>query len=224
MIFWRLSAYVVLLAAMLGALVVSEVQWPGSLRLHVETPFAPTHGTSEYSAVEWLQLLMLAVIAALASICVRLQAQHRALAYLMLSLAVIAAIRELDFFLDSYLIDNSWQVLVALLLVGVAVYQYRHWKPLLVAWRRAAPSVGIALMLAGLAVLLVFAALFGHERFWQSLLGEHYRRVVKLAAEEVTELLGYWLWLVGQFEYLLQCLRQYRLAQSGDRRRHERRR
>ena len=52
-------------------------------------------------------------------------------------------------------------------------------------------------MMAGLIVLLIFSNLFGHEPFWQSVAGDGYSRVIKIAAEELVELLGYWLWLCG---------------------------
>jgi len=37
-----------------------------------------------------------------------------------------------------------------------------------------------------------------------SVLGDDYRRIVKLAAEEYIELIGYFFWMIGTIEYAFQ--------------------
>ncbi len=220
----RMAAYATVLAVIMLILIYGQIGGSEGLRLLVASDMAPTLGTSEFSAVEWLQVAMLALIIGLGWRCSRLLRQHRVLAYLMMSVAAVALIRELDLFLDYYLVDHAWQVIVALMLVGVFVYQYRNRRALGLAYQRAMPSPGIAMMLAGIVVLLVFANLFGHEPFWQSLAGDGYRRVIKIAAEELVELLGYWLWLAGQLEFTLDCRAQHALSSSGERRKRNERR
>jgi hypothetical protein len=38
-----------------------------------------------------------------------------------------------------------------------------------------------------------------------AILGDHYRRVVKLSVEEFMELAAYYLWLIGTIEYTYQA-------------------
>ena len=54
-------------------------------------------------------------------------------------------------------------------------------------------------------ILFAFVRLVGHEPLWQAILGEDYRRIVKLAVEEFIELIGYLLWLIGTIEYTYQA-------------------
>jgi hypothetical protein len=114
-------------------------------------------------------------------------------------------IRELDFFLDRYLLDNLWQVLVGVAAAFVIVYTYRARKRLKIAWARIWPSPGLALLFAGAVILFSFVRLVGHEPLWMSLLGDDYHRVAKLAVEEFIELMGYFLWLIGTIEYTYQA-------------------
>ena len=73
-----------------------------------------------------------------------------------------------------------------------------------IALGRLWPSPGLALMFAGSVILFAFVGLVGHEPLWQAILGDDYRRIVKLAVEEFIELIGYLLWLIGAIEYTYQ--------------------
>ncbi len=221
----RLAAYVLGLAAVMAGLVAIERFTETGLRLLVPSPLARTLGTSEYSPVEWLQVVALVAIAAMAWYCTTLQRGQRTLAWMMVAVATAAACRELDLFLDGYLFDHAWQLLVAVIAVAAIVHAMRHRNALIAGWRRALPEPGLVLMVFGAGLLIVFANVIGNEGLWQSLLGDGYQRIAKIAAEELAELAGYWLWLVGQIEYTLACRRQQRLAgESRERRRRERRR
>lgn len=221
----RLVAYVVGLAAVMVGLVAIERYTEPGLRLLVASPFAQTLGTSEYSIVEWLQVVVLVVIVALAWHCTTLHRAQRTLAWLMVAFAAAAACRELDLFLDGYGFDHAWQLVVAMIAVAAIVHAMRNRAALVAAWRRALLEPGLVLIVLGVGLLVVFANVIGNEGLWQSLLGESYRRVAKIAAEELAELAGYWLWLVGQIEYTLVCRRQKRLAgESRERRRRRDRR
>ena len=59
-----------------------------------------------------------------------------------------------------------------------------------------------------------------------SILGDDYRRVIKLAVEEFIELIGYFLWMIGTIEYAFQA-RALAMAEpepAARRRRNKRRR
>lgn len=223
---WRLLAYVLGLAAVMTGLVAIERFTETGLRLLAPSPLARTLGTSEYSPVEWLQVIVLVTIAALAWYCATMRRKQRTLALMMVAVAAAAACRELDLFLDGYLFDHAWQLVVAMIAVAAIVHAMRHRSALVAQWRRALREPGLVLMVLGVALLAVFANVVGNEGLWQSLLGDGYRRVAKIAAEEFAELAGYWLWLVGQVEYTFACRHQQRLAgeERRERRRKERRR
>ena len=111
-------------------------------------------------------------------------------------------IRELDYFLDFFLMDNLWQVLCALLLSVAGVYYARNHYRFAQGWRRSWPSAGLALVIGGLILLLPFAQLVGHEAMWKAIMGEQYLRVVKVASEEFIELGAYAIITMGTIEFL----------------------
>ena len=74
-----------------------------------------------------------------------------------------------------------------------------------IALGRIWPSPGLTLLFAGAVILFAFVRLVGHEPLWMSILGDDYRRIIKLAVEEFIELMGYFLWMIGTIEYALQA-------------------
>ena len=221
----RLLIYIGALAGVMVGLAAIERYTEDGLRLLVSSPIARTLGTSEYSVVEWLQVLALVVIAALSWRAMRLSRTQRPLAAMGMAVAAAAFCRELDFFFDAYLFDHAWQVLVAIIAVVAIVFAVRHRRALTASWVRAVQQPPMVLMVLGVSLLLVFAPVLGSEGLWQSLMGGDYVRVAKIAAEELAELAGYWLWLIGQIEFTLSCRRQHAMdAPERERRRGERRR
>ena len=58
-----------------------------------------------------------------------------------------------------------------------------------------------------------------------TILGDDYRRIIKLALEEFIELIGYFLWMIGTIEYALQARAvAYREPQPAAQRRRQKRR
>ena len=140
-------------------------------------------------------------------------------------MALAFLIRELDYFLDRYVIDNLWQVFIAIIAALLIVYTYRHKRRLRIALARIWPSPGLTLLFSGAVVLFAFVQFVGHEPLWQSILGEHYLRVTKLAIEEFIELIGYFLWMIGTVDYAFQARAiAYRSPLPAARRRREKRR
>lgn len=195
-------AGVVLLTWMLTQI---EISFPGSLKLHVLVGSGNGHATSEYSPVEIIQLLILGVCGALMGwVAVNCPSQ-RPLAFGFGGLALVFLIRELDFFLDRYVIENLWPILIAVALAFLIVYTYRHRRRFAVALGRIWPSPGLALLFAGATILFAFVHLVGNELLWQSILGDAYKPIVATAVEEFVELIGYMLWLIGTIEYVYQA-------------------
>ena len=182
-----------------------EISFPGSLKLHVMASPFDQIGTSEFSPIEIIQPIIIAVCGLLMLWVAEYCPSQRPIAIPFGGMALAFMIRELDYFFDRYLIDNLWQVLIGFAAAFVIVYTYRARKRLKIAWARIWPSPGIALLFAGSVILFSFVRLVGHEALWMSILDDGYRRIVKLAVEEFIELIGYFLWLIGTIEYTYQA-------------------
>lgn len=221
----RYLLYFLGVALVTWLLTQSEIWSPGSLKLHVVHYANDPFGTSEYSPIEIIQLLILGVCGLMMAWVGRYCPSQRPIALPFAGLALVFLIRELDYFLDRYLIDNFWQVPIGIIGALLIVYTYRQQRRLQIALARVWPSPGLALLFAGAVILFAFVQFVGHEPLWMALLGEDYRRIVKLAVEEFIELGGYFLWMIGTIEYTLQARAiAYREPQPAAQRLREKRR
>lgn len=205
MVWPRYIAYFVGISLLTWLLTQLEISFPGSLKLHVIMNPSDQFGTSEFSPIEIIQPIILAACGLLMLWVAEYCPSQRPIAIPFGGLALAFMIRELDYFFDRYLLDNLWQVLVGIAAAFVIVYTYRARKRLKIAWARIWPSPGLALLFAGAVIMFSFVRLVGHEPLWMSLLGDDYRRVVKIAVEEFIELIGYFLWMIGTIEYTYQA-------------------
>ena len=131
-------------------------------------------------------------------------------------LFLMLAIRELDWWTDEVIGDHTWQIGVSLVLLWQIVYfwQIRHcWAAV---WRRFSNSAAFGAVASGLLVLTVFSRLFGRETVWEAVMGSGYQRIVKNAAEESIELLGFALVLIGSIELWFQFRRKTGLESDKD--------
>ena len=221
----RYLAYFLAVALVTWGITKLELASPGSLRLHVVVADTDTLGTSEFSPVEIIQAIMLALCSGIMVWVARYCPSQAPLAIPFGGLALAFLTRESDYFLDRYVVDNLWQSLVAIVAALVIVYAYRNSKRIRIALARIWPSPGLTLLFSGAVILFVYGPLVGHEPLWQSIIGEHYLRVTKLAIEEFIELSGYFLWMIGTVEYAFQARSiAYREPQPAARRRREKRR
>ena len=221
----RLLLYFIAIAFITWALTAMEMASPGSLKLHVVLNESDRFGTSEFSPVEIIQAIILATCGALMWWVARYCPSQRPVAILFGGLALAFLIRELDYFLDRYVIDNFWQVVIAIVGSLLIAYSLRHRKRIQIGFARLWPSPGMTLLFAGAVILFAFVRLIGHEPLWMSILGDDYQRIIKLAVEEFIELMGYFLWMIGTIEYALQA-RAMAMAepQPAARRRRDKRR
>lgn len=203
----RYAAYTLGSGTLIGILILREIHFPGTLALQVFRDSADALGTSEYSIVEMLQLVLLLAGGVICAMVARYHRGQRPLAVLFGATSLACLIRELDYFLDVFLRDNLWQVLLAILLALTGAYVMRQRRRLRIALARIWPSPAIAMLFCGALVIMVFSNLIGHEAFWQTLLRDDYRRLAKLAMEEMTELFGYTFWFAGAIEYALEVRR-----------------
>lgn len=201
----RYLAYFVAIAFITWALTQMELASPGSLKLHVVLNESDQFGTSEYSPVEIIQAIILGSCGVIMGWVAKNCPTQREIAIPFGGLALVFLIRELDYFLDLFIADNFWQVLIAILGSLIIVYVFRNKKRMSISLARIWPSPGLTLLFAGAVILFAFVRLVGHEPLWMSILNDDYRRVIKLAVEEFIELVGYFLWMVGTIEYAFQA-------------------
>jgi hypothetical protein len=201
----RYAVYMIGIAGFTWLLTWMEIAAPGSLLFYVNEEGGSGLGTSEYSPVEIIQPVMLAICGLLFAWVARDCPSQRPIAFAFGGFALVAIVRELDYFFDRLVADNFWQVLVAIIAALAIAYTYRHRKRFRIAWLRLWPSPGLTLIFAGATIHFGFALAVGHEPFWVAIMGEDYQRVVKLAVEEMIELMGYYLWLIGSLEYAFQA-------------------
>ena len=225
MVWFRYVLYFIAIAFVTWALTQMEIASPGSLKLHVVVSDSDIYGTSEFSPVEIIQAIILGICSLIMLWVARYCPSQRPIAFGLGGLALVFLIRESDYFLDRFIADNLWQVLVAILGSLLIAYTYRHRKRLTIALARLWPSPGLTLLFAGAVILFAFVSLVGHEPLWQSILGDAYQRVIKLAIEEFIELMGYYLWMIGTIEYAFQARAiAYRAPQPAVRRKRDQRR
>ncbi|HNP64442.1 MAG TPA: hypothetical protein PKH39_10960 [Woeseiaceae bacterium] len=201
----RYLLYFIAIAFVTWSLTQMELAAPGSLKLHVMLSETDRFGTSEYSPVEIIQAIILAVCGVIMAWVAKHCVTQRPMAILFGGMALIFLIRELDFFFDRHVIDNFWQVLIVIAGSLLIAYTYRSRRRLQIALARIWPSPGLTLLFSGAVILFAFVRMVGHEPLWMAILGDDYRRIVKLAVEEFIELIGYFLWIIGTIEYAFQA-------------------
>ncbi len=225
MVWLRYLAYFAAVALITWALTQMEISSPGSLKLHIVLSENDVYGTSEFSPVENIQAIILGVCGVIMAWVAKYCPSQRPIAFGFGGLALAFLIRELDYFLDRYVVDNFWQVLIVIVGALLIAYTYRHRRRLKIGLARIWPSPGLTFLFAGAVILFAFVRLVGHEPLWMSILGDSYERITKLAIEEFIELIGYFLWMIGTIEYALQARAvAYREPQPAARRRRQKRR
>ena len=165
---------------------------------------------SEYSLTETLESCLAVLSALLFFAAARLDRSIRPIGVMLATLCLLMFIREADYFLDNFVFDGAWQVLVLLALVSLGVYLWKQGDPVGESINRYAQSPSAGIFISGFLVLLVFSRLFGRAGFWQSLMGDDYMRVVKNVAEEGTEVMGYALITIAAIELLLASIKKAR--------------
>jgi len=205
MAIFRYVFYFLGIALFTWLLTMLEITSPGSLKLQVFAGPGDTVGTSEYSPIEIIQAGILFICGLLYAWVAKNCPSQRPIAILFGGMALAFIIRESDYFLDLFVTDNFWQLLMGIVTALVIVYTYRSRRRFRIAWLRMWPSPGLTLLFAGAVINFAFVLLVGHGPLWMAIMGDEYQRIVKLAVEEFIELIGYFLWLIGTIEYTYQA-------------------
>ena len=220
----RYLLYFIAIAFVTWALTQMELAAPGSLKLQVMLSDSDQFGTSEFSPVEIIQAIILGGLRRHHVLGCKILCITTTNSFAFWGMALIFFIRELDYYLDRYVADNFWQVLIVIAGSLVDCYTYRSRRRLQCAGKNLAVARSHFTVFRR-SILFAFVRLVGHEPLWMSILGDDYRRIVKLAVEEFIELIGYFLWMIGTIEYAFQA-RAIAVAepQPAARRRREKRR
>ncbi|GHB24861.1 hypothetical protein [Salinicola rhizosphaerae] len=125
-------------------------------------------------------------------------------------------VRENDLWLDTYVFDGAWQALVTLILIPVLFTVLRCRRAFAREFSQISNTFGFGLFAGGFLTTYVFSRLYGRTELWQTMMGDGYLRVVKDAAEELTELIGYTLLLFACIEMVLLARRLRTPATNGN--------
>jgi hypothetical protein len=161
--------------------------------------FILKNAITEWSLTEFCQEFILLIII---SLFIKLSLRCPTIKYGMILIAGFFScllVRELDFITDMLVFswfDIDWVIFFLGLFVAA-----RHRENALAGLKQFCKSKSYRTMIWGLLLVLVFSRLIGMKIVWKYLLGSSYMRVVKNAAEEGSELLGYSLCLFSTFTY-----------------------
>ncbi|MPZ78726.1 MAG: hypothetical protein GEU77_19675 [Deltaproteobacteria bacterium] len=157
----------------------------------------------ENGPIEWFQFGLLFITSAVFVGGALLVADFRTLFFLLAAITAFAAIRELDSFLHKLIPSTGWKIAFPLVLyalfLGYAKQEY---------FKRQLPQFfttrAFAILWAGFLVAVPFGQLVGHGAFLQLVMGDEYNRDYKRVIEEILEVMGYVLLLIGSFESIVQ--------------------
>jgi len=197
----RFLGYAIFIGLITGLVMWRAETSPDGLGLQRPVPGSRIT-TTEFTLLELIQHLLL-LICLLVFLWIALRDRlRRPLAIAFAGLFAVCLVRELDFFFDRYLLDNLWPVIAALTTVVTGVYLFRHRSRLEAGWQRSWPSAGLAMVIAGLILLVVYTQLLSRQSVWLPTLGDDYVRASLLGFEELSELGAYLVIAIGSIEFL----------------------
>ncbi|WP_043582496.1 hypothetical protein [Geminisphaera colitermitum] len=170
-------------------------------------------GPGSFLETSWVEITQLAVLLTASVLCLfirRHPAGHPHAALLLFGFLGASFIRECDAFLDTYVFDGCWQLLVILLVGGVLWLTWKNRLDFIIEMKTYLRSLACGLFMSGFLTTYVFSRLFGRQHFWQAVMGEGYIRVVKTAVEECTELLGYAFLLFSVIELAIMARNRHK--------------
>ncbi|MBE0462502.1 MAG: hypothetical protein ACTIDY_05105 [Halomonadaceae bacterium] len=200
---WPIDFRITLLRATLYVLFIGGI----AQGAYLEAVYLPSVRFTELGFTEFSQTLTLASCCGLLIYIRQVLKVWPNVTLLMLAFVAASLIREQDYFFDEFVADNSWKVLVALIIlpsIGWVVYQRRRF---IAEFAHYSNTFSFGLFAGGVLTTYIFSRLYGRQIFWRAVLEDNYVRIFKDVAEEVIELLGYSLILFAIIELLLLALR-----------------
>ena len=200
---WPIDFRITLLRATLYVLFIGGI----AQGAYYEALYFPSVRFTELGFTEFAQTLTLASCCGLLLYTRQVIKVFPNVTLLLFAFIAASLVREQDYFLDVYVADNSWKVIVALIVVptlGWVIYQRRHF---IAEFAHYSNTFAFGLFAGGVLTTYVFSRLYGRQVFWRAVLDDSYERIFKDVAEEIVELLGYSLILFATIELLLLALR-----------------
>lgn len=159
----------------------------------------------ENAVIEWFEFFLLMVISLLLHISGKRKPSHRQLCRLLTILPLIAAVRELDALLDSYLFDGAWQLLVLLLCLYLIHFIRQNFAPIKVQVADFVKSNSFGFFYSGFIIVAVFSSLIGQQVLWKAIMQQNHIYLVGRYVEELSENIGYLLLLMGAIEKFIEA-------------------
>lgn len=153
---------------------------------------------AETSIVEQLQNVFLI----LSLLILAFSKQAKSIKYILMLILGLFFIREQDAFLDTALMEHGWKYLCIIYAIAIGYKIYTLRSNIKTEMENFMQTTSSGILFIGFTTLLVFSRMFGRKKFWIAVEGtEEYTRNVKNAAEECTELFGYFLIMIGIVEF-----------------------
>mgnify|MGYP005853766709 CR=1 FL=1 len=160
---------------------------------------------SENGPIEWLQLILIFASVLLFAVDARLEiCGFKQLFYILAFLMTIAGIREMDLIFDRIIPVLGWKLPVFLCIAAIVLVNLKYKNEIQIQIEQFIRTRSFALLWCGFIVAVPYAQLVGHGNFLELLMGDDYMRDYKRVIEELGELMGYLLIMVGSLEAVLQ--------------------
>ena len=160
---------------------------------------------SENGPIEWIQLSLIWLSVLFFAIDARLEkCEFKQLFYILATFLAIAGIREMDLIFDRLIPVLGWKLPAFVCIAGIILINLKSKSKLQIQIEQFIRTRSFALLWCGFIVAVPYAQLVGHGNFLELLMGDDYMRDYKRVIEELGELMGYLLIMVGSLEAVLQ--------------------
>ncbi|GEN27299.1 hypothetical protein HVA01_09450 [Halovibrio variabilis] len=203
---WPIGFKTILVRAVLYVLFIGAIVQGA----YLEALYLPSVRFTELGFTELTQTLVLFTCCAMLIYIRQVLKVWPTVTLLLLAFVASSLVREQDYFLDTYVAENTWKVLVALIILPSLFWVVKQRQRFLEEFAHYSNTFAFGLFTAGVLTTYIFSRLYGRTIMWQAVLDDQYVRIFKDVAEEVVELLGYSLILIATLELLLLARRIYR--------------
>ncbi len=184
----RLVLYLIVTVAAFGMIVIAVVRSP-----------MPAALFRENGPWEWIEFSLFAASGAICFVNARRNEIYTHILKLCGLLALFAAVRELDNFLDTLVFEGAYKIINGVIL-GLFVYLvWIHCLTLtktLASFTKTAPFY----FFVAAVLVLVYSQIIGYAELWKAIMEPLYIRSVKRVVEELAEFMGYLLLFFGAVE------------------------
>tara|TARA_R110000850_G_scaffold245015_1_gene369845 strand:- start:720 stop:1367 length:648 start_codon:yes stop_codon:yes gene_type:complete len=206
---WPIGFQTILVRAVLYVLFIGAI----AQGAYLEALYLPSVRFSELGFTEFTQTLVLATCCAMLFYIRQVLKVWPTVTLLLLAFVAASLVREQDHFLDNYVAENTWKVLVALIILPTLFWVVKQRQHFLAEFVHYSNTFAFGLFTAGVLTTYIFSRLYGRQEFWLAVLKDSFTREFKDVAEEIIELLGYGLILIATLELLLLARRIYNARQ-----------